>query len=232
MVMPIPLSSFATAVSKLVSKAPAAKRLPKPTTLPVGSTATLGGRDEFVALGPRQQHQVPQVVRFVKQVRQQTGLARPNEHHLSAARHQQLVQAVHHPDAFVGIVRDPKHKALKGSIALFPETVLTNAQKSTKVGILTNFYVSPHYQSQGVGRWMLQTMLDEAKKRHYDRVLLYTSNQDLIAYYLKRGFQPADPQKNATKRLQDALTTLYTPEDRKKLVLMQLDVQRKLVGSR
>ena len=55
---------------------------------------------------------------------------------------------------------------------------------------LAGLYVAPEHRCQGVGRALVRAIEDQARRRHYCRLYLYTDNE--ISYYEQLGWRVID----------------------------------------
>ena len=63
-----------------------------------------------------------------------------------------------------------------------------------KVAEIKRFYVRKKFRRQGIGKQLLKTCLDYAKKQGFQKIILWTDirYKEAQAFYLKNGFEAVD----------------------------------------
>ena len=83
-------------------------------------------------------------------------------------------------------------------------------------GEITNVVVDPKYRSQGIGCFMMKHIIDMAREKFIQRIVLEVrvSNASAIGLYNKCGFLPVGIRKNFyEKPVEDASIMVATLED-------------------
>ncbi|MEL6925706.1 MAG: GNAT family N-acetyltransferase [Bacteroidota bacterium] len=94
---------------------------------------------------------------------------------------QNLEQA--YAKGYFGLVQDPDRKLI-GTFGLYP--------LSEKTAEIRKMYLLPEARGKGLGRQMLDLLLDKARTQGFERVELETSSafKQAIGLYQKNGFRP------------------------------------------
>ena len=87
----------------------------------------------------------------------------------------------HYHDGFFGILKNPE-KEIIGTFALY--------KLGPKTFEIRKMYLLPEYRSLGLGKWMLNFLIDKARTLGYEKLELKTASvlQAAIALYRKTGF--------------------------------------------
>lgn len=79
-------------------------------------------------------------------------------------------------------------------------------------GMLRSFAVSPSFRNQGLGRKLLETLLDFARGKGLARIILLTKSAS--GYFARYGFYPVDRQDVDRNVLESSLfLAVYCPGD-------------------
>jgi len=105
------------------------------------------------------------------------------------------------PGQFLGVLWDTENDTLAGTVGIRkPDTEHTTLEADSGTVELCRVYAYPEYRGQGLGKAMVQAMIQRARSLGYQRMVLesHTKMRDAIGLYEKLGFTEIPP---------------YTPDD-------------------
>jgi ribosomal protein S18 acetylase RimI-like enzyme len=102
-----------------------------------------------------------------------------------------LRRAVMLPGSHLHLVRNEADKVV-GAAMLNRDSLRTGSKK----GYISNVYLQPQYRGQGLGRWLMNDLIDRGKALGYDVITLQTHNPAAKGLYESIGFKPYEVHKD------------------------------------